>query len=310
VESPEARRAKVEYLEQPCSSALNAVKGMPFKWSLNPCMGCEHRCAFCYVRAFEKRADRPHDGRYGRTVRVKVNVAAVLRAELSRPGWKREGVAIGAATDPYQPAEGRYRLTRACLQVFADRASPAGLITRGPMIVRDLDVLTGLARRARLTVSFSIPTLDEEVWRRTEPGTAHPRQRLRALARLSAAGIRAGVSMAPILPALSDRPEQMEAVVRAAAEAGASHVWANLLYLREGTREHFMEVLGRHWPELAGRYEAEYRGRAHLPAARTEPVRRVVASMTARSRVGDRREAYLSPPPEPRQLTLGITASA
>src|SRR5438094_6890563 len=162
----EPRLAAVEYLEQPCKSALNRVKGMPFNWSLNPYMGCEHRCTFCYVRAFELRADRPSDDRYGRTIRVKTNVAQVLRHELSRRTWRKEGVAIGAATDPYQPAEGTYRLTRGCLQAFADFANPVGLITRGPMIVRDIDVLTTLARRASVSVNFSIPTLDDEVWRR------------------------------------------------------------------------------------------------------------------------------------------------
>jgi hypothetical protein len=175
----EPRRVEVRYLEQPCKTALNPVKGMGFNWSLNPYMGCEHRCTFCYVRAYEKRADRPSDDAYGRSIRVKTNVAEVLRRELSRPGWKRETVAIGAATDPYQPAEGRYRLTRACLQAFADLRSPVSLITRGPLIVRDVDLLAELDRRAQLTVTFSIPTLDDEVWRRTEPGTAHPRQRLR-----------------------------------------------------------------------------------------------------------------------------------
>src|SRR5437762_5174342 len=137
----EPRRVEVEYSEQPCKVALNRVKGMPFKWSLNPYMGCAHRCTFCYVRAFELRADRPADDRYGRTIRVKVNVAEVLRAELARPSWKGEAVAIGAATDPYQPAEGRYRLTRGCLEALAAARNPFSLITRGPMVLRDVDVL-------------------------------------------------------------------------------------------------------------------------------------------------------------------------
>src|SRR5919202_153862 len=275
----EPRRAEVSYVEQPCKTALNRVKGMPFNWSLNPYMGCEHRCAFCYVRFFEKRADRPSDERYGRSIRVKTNVAQVLRQELARPGWKRESVSVGAATDPYQPAEGRSRLTRACLQAFADFSTPVGLITRGPMAVRDVDVLTELAHRADLTVIFSIPTLDDEVWRRTEPGTAHPRQRLRAIERLAAAGLRVSVGMAPILPGLTDRPELLEAVVRAAHAAGATSVWTNLLYLREGTREHFMEVLGRYWPELVPRYRSEYRGRGYLPRERIEPVQELVRSL-------------------------------
>ena len=306
MDSVEARRVDVEYLEQPCKSALNRVKGMPFKWSLNPYMGCEHRCAFCYVRFFEQRADRPSDHRYGRAIRVKTNVALVLRQELARPGWRREGVSMGAATDPYQPAEGRYRLSRACLRAFVDFANPVGIVTRGPMIVRDLDVLTDLARRAELTVNFSVPTLDDEVWRRTEPGTAHPRQRLRALARLADAGIRAGVGMAPILPGLSDRPEQLETVVRAAREAGASHLWANLLYLREGTREHFMETLARYWPELVQRYEAEYSGRAYLPAEKTQPIQGEVAALRERWGVGGRPRDYLVPAPQPEQLSLAV----
>ena len=128
--SPEARKTSVEYAEQPCKSALNAVRGMPFKWSLNPYMGCEHRCTFCYVRAFEKRAERPSDDRYGRTIRVKLNIASVLGVELGRRGWAGETVVIGAATDPYQPAEGTYRLTRACLGVLADHANPTAIITR------------------------------------------------------------------------------------------------------------------------------------------------------------------------------------
>lgn len=301
---PEPRRVPVEYVELPCRSALNPVRNMPFRWSLNPYMGCEHRCAFCYVRFFEKRADRPHDQRYGRTVRVKTNVAAVLRQELSRPSWRKEKVAIGAATDPYQPAEGRYRLTRTCLAVFVEFANPVGIITRGPMIVRDLDLLTTLARRAPLTVDISVPTLDEEVWRLTEPGTPPPRQRLRALECLAAAGIRSGVAMAPILPGLSDGPEQLEAVVRAAREAGADHVWVGLLHLREGTREHFLEMLSRHWPELLPRYEAEYRSGAYLPSDKVQPIRRQVSELASRLRLGERSRPLLSPPPEPQQLAL------
>ncbi len=245
VDAPEPRLTGVEYVEIQCKSALNRVKGMGFDWSLNPYTGCEHRCAFCYVRAFELRADRPSDDRYGRTVRVKVNVAGVLRGELSRKSWRKETVVIGAATDPYQPAEGRYKLTRQCLQALRDFSNPAGMITRGPMIVRDIDVLTELARRAELHVTFSIPTLDDDIWRRTEPGTAHPKQRLRAIEKLAAAGIDVGVGMAPILPGLSDRPDRLEAVVKAARAAGATGLWAGMLHLKDGTREHAHSVSDR-----------------------------------------------------------------
>jgi DNA repair photolyase len=296
----------VEYREEPCRSALNRVRGMPFEWSLNPYMGCAHRCTFCYVRAFELRADRPSDERYGRSIRVKVNVADVLRKELRRPSWQGEGIAIGAATDPYQPAEGRYCLTRACLQELADVANPFSLITRNPMIVRDLEVLREAASRADVSVMFSVPTLDEEVWRKTEPGTPPPRQRLGALSRLVDAGIKTGVGMAPILQGISDRPEQLEEVVRAARDAGATSIWANLLYLRPGTREHFLENLARDWPEELERYEHLYANRAYLPRKAAEPVRAEVAELRRRYRIADRRRVRLEPAPEPEQLALAV----
>ena len=299
---------RVEYREEPCRSALNRVRGMPFAWSLNPYMGCVHRCTFCYVRAFEHRADRPSDERYGRSIRVKVNVADVLRAELARPSWKREGVAIGAATDPYQPAEGRYRLTRACLQALGEARNPFSLITRGPMIVRDIDVLAEAARRAEVSVMFSVPTLDPEVWRTTEPGTAPPKQRLRALKQLVDAGVKAGIGMAPILPGLSDRPEQLEEVVKAAREAGATSIWANLLHLRPGTREHFLASLGRDWPEELERYERLYRRRAYLRAEDTRPVKEAVTELRQRYGVADRRRVRLEPEPPviAEQLVLAV----
>ena len=196
---------RVEYREEPCKAALNRVKGMPFDWSLNPYMGCVHRCTFCYVRAFERRADRPSDASATapRSASRRTSPRCSAASSRGRRG-SGEGIAIGAATDPYQPCEGRYRLTRGCLEVLAAAANPFGLITRGPMIVRDLDVLAEAASRADVSVTFSVPTVDEEVWRLTEPGTAPPRQRLRALERLVGAGVQASVGMAPILPGISD----------------------------------------------------------------------------------------------------------
>jgi len=300
---------RVEYREEPCRSALNRVRGMPFEWSLNPYMGCAHRCTFCYVRAFELRADRPSDERYGRSIRVKTNVAQVLARELARASWKREAIAIGAATDPYQPAEGRYRLTRACLEVLAEAANPFSLITRGPMILRDLDVLQQAASRADVSISFSIPTLDDDVWRTTEPGTARPRQRLRALKELVDAGIRTGVGMAPLLPGLSDRPEQLAKVVKAAREAGATGVWANLLYLKPGTREHFLEALARDWPDQLEHYEQLYATKAYLPASETQPAQALVRKLAREHGIRDRRANALPPPDRParaEQLSLAI----
>lgn len=296
----------VEYREEPCRSALNRVQGMGFAWSLNPYMGCAHRCTFCYVRAFERRADRPSDDRYGTSIRVKTNIAEVLRRELARPSWQREDVALGAATDPYQPAEGRYRLTRACIEVLGDAATPIRLLTRGPLIVRDVDVLAAAATRAKVRVLFSIPTLDPEIWRLTEPGTAPPHQRLRALTHLVEAGIKVSVGMAPILPGLSDRPELVADVVRAAREAGATGIWANLLYLQPGTKEHFLAALERDWPELLPEYEQLYRRRAYLPAARTAPLRDRVRELAHAQGIRDRRRIALEPPEDPEQLQLGV----
>jgi DNA repair photolyase len=270
-------------------------------------MGCVHRCTFCYVRAFEQRADRPSDDRYGRTIRVKTNVVEVLRRELARASWKHETVTIGAATDPYQPAEGRYRLTRGCVEALASARNPLGIITRGPLIVRDVDVLAEAARRAEVSVTFSVPTLDSEIWRRTEPGTAPPRQRLRALTALVDAGICASVGMAPILPGLSDRPELLADVVRAAREAGATGIWANLLHLRPGTREHFLDCLAHDWPELLPEYERLYaRGRAYLPAAEQGPVRGEVARLRKEIGIADRREVRLVPEPRCEQLRIAV----
>ena len=297
---------RVEYREEPCRSALNRVKGMPFAWSLNPYMGCAHRCTFCYVRAFELRADRPSDDRYGRSIRVKTNVADVLRRELARDSWQGEGVAIGAATDPYQPAEGRYRLTRACIETLVEAHNPFSIITRGPLIVRDADVLAEASERAEVSVTFSVPTLDDRVWRTTEPGTSPPRQRLRAARLLVDAGVRVGIGLAPILPGLSDRAELLAEVVRAAREAGVDGVWANLLYLRPGTREHFLESLARDWPEELERYERLYAGRAYLPNSETQPVREAVRELARAEQLGRSKGTRRRPAPPRRQEQLQL----
>jgi DNA repair photolyase len=296
-------RMRVEYRIEPCKSALTQVRGMPFRWSLNPYMGCVHRCTFCYVRHFEQRADRPADDRYGRSIRVKTNVAEVLRRELRRSSWSRDEVALGTATDPYQPAEGRFRLTRACLEVLDASWTPFSIVTRGPLVVRDIDVLQQATGRAGAQVYFSLPTLDERVWRTTEPGTAPPASRLEAIRRLAAAGIDVGVGLAPILPGLSDDPEQLEAVVHAAREAGARGIWASVVHLRPGVREHFLEALARDWPEQVARYEALFANRAYLSAATTKPILEPVRRATASTPSPTRRPRR---PAEPRQLQLAI----
>ncbi len=308
---------RIEYREEPCKNAANRVNGMSFKWSLNPYMGCAHQCTFCYVRAFERRADRPSDDRYGTSIRVKVNVAEVLARELARKSWKRELIAVGAATDPYQPAEGKWRLTRACLEAMTAARNPFSIITRGPMIVRDLDVLQEGARRAEVSVTFSVPTLDKKIWRYTEPHTSPPIQRLRALGTLIDGGIRAGVGVAPMLPGLSDDPGLLADVVKAARDHGATHVWANVLYLRPGTREHFLDKLAAVWPELLPMYERLYAGGAYLPKSEADPRRSQVQVLAKRFEVADRRVLRLAPaPPDPapeelnEQLALVLSTEA
>lgn len=303
--------ARVTYREEPCRSALNRVRGMPFEWSLNPYMGCAHRCTFCYVRAFERRAERPSDARYGDSIRVKTNVAEVLRRELARRSWARAFVAIGAATDPYQPAEGRYRLTRACLQALAEAHNPFGLVTRGTLVVRDRDVLASAAARARVVVHLSVPTLDPEVARATEPGAPPPRQRLRAVRALADAGIAVGVALAPVIPGLTDSPASLAEVVRAVRDAGATRLWTHLLYLRPGTREHFLDELGRAWPAERARLERLYAGRAHLPRARSHALAADVASLARESPARPAARAPIvagpaEPPVLARQLGLGL----
>jgi DNA repair photolyase len=271
---------------------------MPFKWSLNPYMGCVHRCTFCFVRAFEKLADRPSDARYGTSIRVKTNLVEVLRAELGRKSWKREQVVVGTATDPYQPAEGHFRLTRGAIQALGDKRTPIGLITRGPLIVRDVDVLAYASSQAEVGVTFSIPTLDPTIWRLTEPGTAPPAKRLKAIRALIDAGIQASVGMAPILPGLSDDPAKMADVVRAARDAGAISIWTNVLYLRPGTREHFLDNLARDWPALLPMYERLYSRRAYVTKDVVEPVRARVRGLARDAGIADRRARPIRPTPE------------
>lgn len=297
------------YREEPCKTALNQTKGMPFRWTLNPYMGCVHRCTYCYVRDYEKRADRPSDDRYGRSIRVKTNVAQVLRYEIHRRSWRHESIVIGAATDPYQPAEGQYRLTRGCIEVLLAAHNPFGMITRGPMVIRDIDVLQEASRRAKVAINVSIPTLDPDIWRKTEPGTAPPRQRLCAVKALVEAGIKVNISLAPILPGISDKPELMEAVVKAAREAGATGLWGNLLHLRPGSREHFLNQLARDWPQLLDTYRQLYKRDAYLPDSRTAPTLQALAELRDRHGIDDRRETPITPPPPQQQLMLFALAS-
>jgi DNA repair photolyase len=236
---------------------------------------------------------------------AKTNVAEALAGELGRRSWRREQVAIGTATDPYQPVEGSYRLTRGCLEVLRRFRTPASIVTKGTLIVRDLELLAELADVAGLTVCHSVPTVDEELWRRTEPGTPPPRQRLRAMQRLREAGVRAGVLMAPLLPGLSARPELLEQTARAAAEHGACFLGANVLHLGPGVREHYLEFVGREFPELLAEYRRLYPGR-YAPKWFQDELRERVRRLREPLRLGERYGPAREPAPVPTQLRLAL----
>jgi DNA repair photolyase len=269
------------YREIRCRSALNRVHGMPFKWTLNPYRGCTHGCHYCFARRYQSQLELDTGDQFASLIFVKVNFVQRLRAELDRPAWSREQVALGTATDPYQPIEGVYRLTRGSIECLARAATPVGIVTKGPMVVRDRDVLLDLSSRAECRVYLSVPTVDEDAWRRLEPGTAHPLQRLRAVRTLVDAGIEAGVLMAPIVPGLTSQPSKLERTVKAIADSGARHVGSMVMHLEDGTREHFMGFLAREFPDLVERYGHLYAGK-YAPKAYQERVRAVVGMLKAR----------------------------
>ena len=233
------------YQEVTCRSALNPVKGMPFNWTLNPYRGCTHGCHYCFARRYHIQFELDSSDAFSSVILVKRNFVDVLRKELDRPSWKREYVAVGTATDVYQPIEGHYKLTRQAIEALARARTPAGIITKGPMVVRDKDVLLELSKRAGCTVYMSVPTVDDEAWRTLEPGTAHPLQRLRAVRELVDAGVNAGVLMNPIVPGFSSSRAKLERTVKAIADHGARFVGCNVMFLEDGTRKHFMKFLER-----------------------------------------------------------------
>jgi DNA repair photolyase len=259
------RVSRVECTEIDCKSALNRVQGMPFRWSVNPYSGCAHSCHYCYARAYYARAEHGNADRDFETrIFVKRNMPAVLDRELGRRSWGGESVALGTATDCYQPVEGRYRLTRALLEVLLAHGNAASLVTKAPLVLRDADLWSALARIAQVRIYLTITTLDPSVWRQAEPGTPNPRRRLEAVRRLNAAGVPAGVLLAPILPGITDSEDSLEAVVAGAAEYGAISIGAATLRLAPGVREHYLGWVGAARPDLLSRYERAYAG-THAP---------------------------------------------
>jgi DNA repair photolyase len=257
----ERRADAAQYQEVTCRSALNRVAGMPFRWTLNPYRGCTHGCHYCFARRYHVLFEMNADDDFASVILVKRNFVEVLRRELDRPSWTRDLAALGTATDPYQPIEGHYRLTRGTLEALTRGRTPVGIVTKGPMVVRDRDVLTDLGAAAGCTVYMSVPTVDEDAWRTLEPGTAHPLQRLRAVRELVDAGIEAGVLMAPIVPGFSSSRAKLERTIKAIADHGARFVGCNVMYLQDGTRTHFMAFLEREFPRMRPRFERLYAGK-------------------------------------------------
>jgi len=277
------RLSGMEFLHVHARRIINEMPAgtrMPFSHTINVYRGCSHACTYCFARPSHEYLGLDIGEDFERRLVVKVNAVERLRAELRSPKWGGHHIAMGTNTDPYQRCEGKYRLTRGVLEVLRDAANPFSLLTKSALVLRDLDVLTAAAERTHVGVALSIGTVDEQVWRATEPGAPHPRRRLQAVRALTEAGIRTGVMIAPIIPGLSDSTEALREVVTACVQAGAASVSPIPLHLRPGVREHYLGWLRTSFPELAAEYERRYRG-AYLPKAEQEELSAKVRAFAA-----------------------------
>ena len=277
---PDARRRadQASYQEVRARSALAEARGMPFRWTLNPYRGCTHACEYCYARKYQRHLELGTGDEFSTLIFAKTNLPEVLAKELARPAWDRESVAVGTATDPYQPIEGHYRLTRRCLEVLVAARTPFSITTKGPMVVRDTDVIVRGLPHGPCRVFMSLPSVDEEAWRKLEPGTASPLQRLRALRQLADAGIDAGVLMMPLVPGITTTRSSIERTLRAIAEAGVALVGCNVVHLEPGVREHFFAFLEREFPNLIDGYRRLYATGGYAPAEYADRVKATVKS--------------------------------
>ena len=267
-QAPEA--ISTRFYEVRAKSILNRVpevSRMPFRWTINPYRGCSHACVYCFARPTHTYLGLDAGRDFEREIVVKVNAPERLRAELARPSWKREHIALGTNTDPYQWVEGRYKLTRGIWEVMIEARNPGSILTKSPLLLRDLDLMVELATRADFSAALSIPTVDEKAWRATEPHTPNPRARIEAVAELTRAGIRTGVLVAPLMPGINDDPAQVAKILELASEAGAAYVSGIALHLRGEVRQVFMEWLAGHRPDLVARYRELYRHGAYAPVA-------------------------------------------
>ena len=268
----------------------------------------------CFARPTHEYLGMNAGGDFDRRIVVKVNAVERVRAEMAPGRWAGDHIAMGTNTDPYQRCEGKYRLTQGIVEVLTAAANPFSILTKSTLILRDLELLAAAARRTEVRTNFSIGTLDEEVWRMSEPGTPHPLRRIEAVARLNEAGVPCGVLVAPVLPGMSDAPEQLDAVVKACVEAGARSITPLLLHLRTGVREHYLEWLSSARPDLLERYAGLY-PRAYAPARSQEELSTLVRTLVARHggrSLGPRQARSVSAPTmppapaPPSQLALGL----
>lgn len=289
-----------------CKSVINRVKGMPFSWSINPYRGCRHACVYCYARPTHEYMGLGGGDEFQEVIFAKVNAPEVVRLELGRRGWSGDCVVIGTATDPYQQAESRYRLTRRILEAFRDFSNPVSITTKSPMILRDLDILSELANKADVNVCMTVTTMDEALWRKIEPTTSKPRRRMEAISVLRDHGIRVGVLLSPVLPGLTDDVAHLEEVVASAAHHGAQFVASNVLRLGPGITEYYIPFIEKEFPTLKPLYNDLYRGH-YAPRYYSDLVRTRVDDLRARYGLTDSRlmpEKAAKPAPEGEQLDM------
>jgi len=290
----------VRFIESECKSALTRVQGMPFQWSLNPYRGCMHGCPYCYARDYFRRMDRDPGAGFDRVIEVKTNFAAVLESELRRP---HDGsVALGTATDPYQPCEGTYRITRRTLEALVRRPMPLSIVTKGTMIVRDLDLLIAIAKRVELRIWSSITTVDAALARELEPKAPPPAKRLEAIRRMRAAGLRSGVLLAPVIPGITDSEPAMRAVAEVAHAAGAVAFGSRPLKLDPGTKDVFYAFVAAQFPELLPRYLDRYGDGTKLDAVYLRLLEARIERASAGLRFRDEPQRFS----EPAQLQLAM----
>jgi DNA repair photolyase len=277
-DAPEA--ISTRFYEVRAKSILNRVpeaSRMPFRWTINPFRGCSHACNFCFARPTHKYLDFDAGRDFEREIVVKVNAPERLRVELAKPSWKGEHIALGTNTDPYQWVEGRYKLMRGIWQAMIDARNPGSVLTKSPLLLRDLDLMRELNEVAEFSAALSVPTIDERAWRETEPHTPNPRARLEAVAELTRAGIKTGVLIAPLMPGINDDPKQVARILELADEAGAAYVSGIALHLRGEVRELFLDWLRDRHPELLPRYSDLYRRGAYAPAHERRRLARLVS---------------------------------